>query len=126
MGPQDDLPADKKIDPLWWILAVLVGGGGLSGFYASTQTSDRYYGTEARADFAERDQEITLNSSEIEHLRERLDAIDRDYESLRRDLQALDERHPPEDLLNRMARLEDRQRAAELFMERIKTNGLGK
>lgn len=67
--------ADDLADtPVWFralLAAALLGGAG-SGFMGLTQTDDRYRGSDAQADFAERDAAISRLDQRIYRLETRL------------------------------------------------------
>ena len=82
MGDLDDIARDSPVWFRYLVIAALFSGAG-SGYIGITKdTSDRYKGADARADFAERDAEIRdLQKQQNAHLQhsavysERIDRI---------------------------------------------------
>jgi len=79
---------------LWIIVYLALGGGVGSGVLSLTQTQDRYHGADAAKDFTLRDERIAAITDRVKTLENRV--------------QAIDDNHPPKELLYDIQNLQEK------------------
>ena len=100
MAGANDGDSDIPVFARWIIVLALGSGIGNAGLTFTADTKDRYYATDATKDF------------QLVH--QRIGQLEREIERIGKQVQHIDDSHPPQGLIEDIRELKQRTRALEL------------
>jgi len=101
-----------------WILYILLAGAGTSGLYATTQTDDRFRGSDFTAEMAARDSSSAQLAAQMAEAREDIREIRDDIRALRAADKILDDAHPPLGLMKDISDIQQKTHMLEMIHAR--------